>query len=150
MAKFEKSVVINQSLEKTFEFVVNAENEPLWQTQVQEAKFTSDGPIGVGSTSAQTAHFMGRRIETTGEITEYEQNVHWAWKSTSGPIPGSGRTAFEAVGEGQTKVTISADLELGGFFKVAEPLVARSGGRLMESNLANLKDLLEAEADSGD
>ena len=150
MAKFEKSVVINQSLEKTFEFVVNPENEPLWQTQVQEAKSTSDGPIGVGSTSAQTAHFLGRQIETTGEITEYEQNGHWAWKSTSGPIGGTGRTSFEAVGEGQTRVTTSADLDIGGFFKVAEPLVARSAKRLMESNLANLKDLLEAEADSGD
>ena len=86
MLRIEKSVVINQPVEKVFEYVSNTENDPLWQGQIQEAKVTSDGPFGVGSTTAQTAHFMGRGIETTGEITEYEQNRMWSWKSTSGPF----------------------------------------------------------------
>lgn len=150
MLRLEKSVVINQPIEKVFEFVGNPENDSLWQTQIQEAKITSDGPIGVGSTTSQTAHFLGRGIETTGEITKYERNRMFAWKSTSGPIPGEGQTTVEAEGEGQTKVTIMANLDIGGFFKLAEPLVARSGRRQIEANMANLKDILEAVADGVD
>lgn len=145
MVRIEKSVVINLPIEKVFEFVVNPENDPLWQAQIQKAKVTSDGSLGVGSTVLQTAHFLGRPIETAAKVTEYEQNRKLAWKSTSGPIAGEGLNTFESVGEGQTKVTINADLDVGGFFKLAEPLVARSGRRQTEANLANLKDLLEAE-----
>jgi uncharacterized membrane protein len=148
--RIEKSIEINQPVEKVFEFVWNPENDPLWQTQVREAKITSDGPLGVGSTTSQTAHFLGRSIETTGEITEHVQNQKFAWKSTSGPVAGEGLFTFESVADGQTKFTMAVDLDIGGFFKVAEPLVARSSKRQVDANLANLKDLLEADADGGD
>lgn len=150
MVTIEQNVVINQPVEKVFDFVSNAANDSLWQTQIQDAKVTSDGPIGVGSKTAQTAHFLGRRIETTAEITEYEQNRTLAWKSTSGPISATGKDTFEAIGEGQTKFAIGADLDVSGFFKLAEPLVARSARRQVEANLANLKDILEASAGGGD
>ena len=88
MLTVEKSVVINQSIEKVFKFASNAENEPLWRTEIQESKVTSDGPFGVGSTVSQTAHFMGRRFDATAEITEYEKNRNVAWKMTSGGVGG--------------------------------------------------------------
>ena len=150
MVRVENSVVINQPIEEVFAFLSNAENDPVWQAQIQEAKVTSDGPIGVGSTIAQKAHFLGRGIEIEAEITEYERNRKFAWKSTSGPIPSEGQNIFETTGEGQTKFTIVADLDIGGFFKLAEPLVARSARRQTEANLANLKDILEADADRGE
>jgi uncharacterized membrane protein len=150
MLTVEKSVVINQAIEKVFEFASNAENEPLWRTEINESKVTSDGPFGVGSTVSQTAHFMGRRIDATAEISEYEKNRIVAWKMTSGPFSGNGSTTYEVVNEGQTKVTIASNFDVSGFFKLAEPLVARSGRRQTEANLASLKDMLEADADSSD
>jgi hypothetical protein len=35
---------------------------------------------------------------------------------------------------------------MGGFFKLAEPLVVRMLNRQFETNFANLKDLLEAQS----
>jgi uncharacterized membrane protein len=148
--KVEKSVVINQPIEKVFDFVSNAENEPLWRTEIQESKVTSEGAFGVGSIVSQTASFMGRRFEAVAEITEYEPNQIAAWKLISGPFSGDGKTTYEAKGDNQTIVTISSNFDIGGFFKLAEPLVARSGRRQTEANLANLKDLLEADAGSDD
>ena len=148
--KVEKSVVINQPLKKVFDFVSNTENEPLWRTEIQESKVTSEGKFGVGSTVSQTANFMGRQFEAVGEMTEYEPNQIIAWKIISGPFSGDGRTSFEAKGDNQTEVTSSTNFEVGGFFKLAEPLVARSARRQTEANLANLRDLLESEADNGD
>ena len=37
--------------------------------------------------------------------------------------------------------------ELGGFFKMGEPLVVRTIKRQFEADVTNLKDLLEAEAE---
>jgi len=53
---------------------------------------------------------------------------------------------FESVAGG-TKVTRVTEAELGGFFKLAEPLVARMLKRQFETNFANLKDILEAQAE---
>lgn len=39
------------------------------------------------------------------------------------------------------------EAEPGGFFKLAEPIVARMGKRQVDTNLANLKELLEAQAE---
>ena len=35
---------------------------------------------------------------------------------------------------------------LGGFFRIAEPIVVRMARRQMETEVANLKDLLEGQA----
>lgn len=150
MLTIEKSVVINQLIGKVFEFVSNAENEPRWRTEIQESKVIFDGLYGVGSTISQSAHFMGRRIDATAEISEYEKNRSVAWEMTSGSFSGNGSIAYEAVNDNQTKVTITSNFDVGGFFKLAEPLVARSGRRQTEANLATLKDMLEADADRSD
>ena len=52
-------------------------------------------------------------------------------------------TIFEAVDSG-TKVTVITQGEPGGFFKLAEPIVVRMAKRQIETDFANLKDLLEA------
>jgi len=144
MVTTEKSVVINQPINRVFEFVSIAENDAVWRAEIQDSKVTSEGTFGVGSTISQTASFMGRNFEAEGEVTEYEPGRIIAWKLISGPIGGGGQTAFEAKGESQTEVTITSNFDVGGFFKLAEPLVARSGGRQTEANLATLKDILEA------
>ena len=114
--RVEKSVIINQPIEKVFDFVSNAENEALWRTEIQESKVTSEGTFGVGSTISQTASFMGRRFEAVGEMTEYEPGQVAAWKLVSGPFAGDGKTIYEATGDHQSKVTVISNFDIGGFF----------------------------------
>ena len=98
--------------------------------------------VGIGKTWVDIVQVLGRRIEIASELTEFEPLRTVGFKSTSGPIPLEGRYAFEPDGAG-TKVTFTMQGEAGGFFKLAEPIVARLTQRQWETNLANLKDLLE-------
>jgi hypothetical protein len=84
-------------------------------------------------------------IEVPSEVTEYEPLKVIGFKSTSGPIPLEGRFSSEADGAG-TKVTYALQGEPDGLFKLAEPLVQRSTQRQWDTNMANLKDLLEQQA----
>jgi len=145
MVKVETSVVINRPIGEVFAFVTNPENSPQYESGVHEAKKTSKGPMGVGATWQEVRQFMGRRIESTNEVTAYEPNKKFSFKSTSGPFPVEGGYIFEQV-EGGTKVTVTGQGETGGFFKLADPLVARMVKRDLETANANLKDLLEAQA----
>ena len=58
---------------------------------------------------------------------------------------GESEYTFEPVDGG--KVTLVGEAELGGFFKLAKPIVTRAIKRQGAGNLAGLKDLLEARAE---
>ena len=148
MVKLEGSVVINRPIEEVFAFLTNPENSSQWQGSVLESKQTSEGPRGVGTTGQVVSQFLGRRIESTWEVTEYELNRKTTSKSTSGPVPYELSATLETVDEG-TRVTLVGEYEIGGFFKLAEPLVARMGQRQADADFANLKDLVEAQAEGG-
>jgi uncharacterized protein YndB with AHSA1/START domain len=145
MARIEASVVIDRPVEEVFEFATDPGKMSLWQTGVSEAEQTSEGPMGVGTTMRGVGHFLGRRIESTSEITHYELNKRIDTKMVSGPMKLEESDIFEPVGDG-TRVTFVLEGDSGGFFKLAEPLVIRMTQREYEKSLANLKDILEAQA----
>jgi uncharacterized membrane protein len=141
MIRIQASTTVNRPLEEVFRFMTDNQNALQWQSGLLEARVTND-VIGVGKTWVDVVQVLGQRIEIASELTEFEPLRTVGFKSTSGPIPLEGRYVFEPDGEG-TKVTFTLQGEADGFFKLAEPIVARSTQRQWETNLANLKDLLE-------
>ncbi len=145
MARAEFSTMIKRPVEDVWAVISNVENNPKWASSALEAKQTSAGPIGVGTTAQFVGKFLGRRIETESVITEFEPNRKYSWESKSGPFPIKGSTALEQI-DGGTRVTGTLEAEPGGFFKLAEPLVITMAKRSFQGDLDNLKDLMEADA----
>ena len=139
------NTIINRPVEEVFSYMIDAENLSNWMSELVEANQTSEGPVGVGTTISAVANVLGRRIENIQKVTAYEPNSMFAIKATSGPAKNEDEFTFKPVAGG-TKVTRTTKAEVGGFFKMAEPLVARMLKRQFETNFANLKDLLEAQA----
>jgi hypothetical protein len=83
-------------------------------------------------------------MEATYEISEYEPNRYYADKMTSGPVPITSRISVAPV-DGGTKVTIAGEFGAAGFFKLAEPILARMSRRQLATDIQTLKDLLEAQ-----
>jgi len=145
MVRVEASVVINRPVDEVFTFVTNPENHPQWRSGFLESKQTSEGPMGVGTTEQGVAQQLGRRMEMTAEVTEYEPNKRVKHKVAAGPMSGEQSQTFEPV-EGGTRFTLVLEGETGGFFSLAEPIVVRILQRDLEADVANLKDILEAQA----
>jgi carbon monoxide dehydrogenase subunit G len=140
----EVSIVINRPLDEVFAILSDLENNLKWRSGMIEAKKTSAGPIGVGTTYRMINNVLGLRIEGEVEVTEYEPNRKYATVNKSG-APIETRRTFEPL-EGRTRVTFIVKAELGGVIKLAQPLVASMAKRRVESDAANLKDLMEAHA----
>jgi uncharacterized membrane protein len=145
----EHSVVIHRPVEEVFTFVTDPNNDSLWQSTTLETEQTSEGPVEVGTTLRSTAKFLGRRIEMTMEVTENDPPHRQCLRITSGPIPGDGCYLFEATDGGSTRFTQTFEAEVGGFFRLAEPLVGRAISRQTEADMATLKDLLESGETEG-
>ena len=146
MVRFERDVVINRPVEEVYAYMSNPENNSQWQALCLGSAITSEGPIGVGTTFSDEIKFLGRRIKQIFEITEYDSNRKVSFKSISGPMPAKGSYTYESV-KGGTKVTVVGEADPRGLFKLAKPIIAREGKREWETSLANLKDLVEAQAD---
>ena len=141
MVRVQAEATINRPIVDVFGFLKENENALQWQAGLLQVRITN-GTMGVGRAWVDVVQFLGQRLEVASELTEYEPERVLAFKSTSGPIPLQGRYSFEPDGKG-TRVTFTMQGEPGGFFKLAEPIVARSVQRQWVTNLANLKDVLE-------
>ena len=145
MATAETTLVINRPIQDVFAIVSNLENDPKYSSQVVEAEITSPGPLGVGSTGRLVTKYMGRRVENTGEITEFVPNRRYAWRFTSSPVPLGGWFTFQPAGDG-TRVAAGISASPTGALKLAAPLIAKMGRRWLAHDLGTLKRLMETNA----
>jgi carbon monoxide dehydrogenase subunit G len=143
MIEFEQEIFINRPQPEVFDFVSDPANDSRWQSGSEGGEWSSDGPVGVGSTVSSATKFLGRTIESTHEVTSWDPPNRLGQKAVTGPVPFEITISLEPK-EGGTQVTVNGQAEFGGFFKVAEGLVGRQLKKQMASDFKSLKALLEA------
>lgn len=143
MISINLSTLILRPVWEVFEFITTPENSPQWQYGSLESVQLSAGDMQVGTVISSFGHFMGRRIQSDFEVTEFETNRSYGFDTISGPIQLQTSYGFEAV-QGGTNVIISCLINPGGFFKLVDPIVARVARKQFKENLVRLKELIEA------
>jgi carbon monoxide dehydrogenase subunit G len=141
MATYEKSIFINRPQQDVWDFFTDPANSSQWST-TEYAEWTSEGPPGVGSTQRSVGKILGRKFESTSEITAWDPPNEHGYKSTSGPFPWEFTTKLEAKENG-TQLNVSGTAEVGGFFKMAEGLVVKQLTKQVDTNFEALKQVLE-------
>ncbi len=143
---FEYTMVINQPVERVFNYVSNPANLPEWQgppTEIRNLQQTTPDQLREGDRFTTVLQFLGRRYETPTEVSAYEPNRRLSYRGTGGPVPTQMIFIFEEV-PGGTRFTHSQEVEPGGFFGLAESLFEIEAKRQLRNDLQTLKDLLEA------
>jgi uncharacterized protein YndB with AHSA1/START domain len=146
MIDLEFGVLIDCPVPKVYAFMTNpVANLPKWQTGVRSISPVTPGPIGPGSQFNVANEMLGRQIEGKLEILEMVPDQKLVFKMTSGPMEVQISASFKTVGTG-TKLSLHAQGNPAGLFKVAEGALAGQVKSQMEANLARLKSVLEAAA----
>ena len=101
------------------------------------------GAAGRGLDVRASGKVSGRRIESTFEVIDYEPDRMIKATSTSGSFPITFTRMVEST-DGVTKVTAIIEGDASGFFKLAQPLLARMVQRSVDGDYVNLKRVLEA------
>jgi carbon monoxide dehydrogenase subunit G len=142
MIKYEKSIFINRPQQKVFDFMSNPAEHSKISSMAESAEWTSEEPHGVGSTYRGVGKALGRNIESTNEITIWDPPNQYGYKSIGGSMPFETTYTFETRGNG-TQLSVNAQLEIGGFFKIAEGLAGKQAKKLIDSDFEALKRYLE-------
>lgn len=148
MLKVESSVDIKRPVEDVFAYVADPSNVAEWSSIYFEAKLEGSGPMRVGSRIKSASRFLGRRIDMTGEVTEYERNRKFSIRADSGPAHGSTVYRLEPTEQG-TRLHFKMEGEAPGLFKLADPVLSGLVKRHYDADLASLKELLEAQIQVG-
>jgi hypothetical protein len=113
MIKFDLAVDIYRPLPEVFVFVVTPENDFHWQYGTLTSTQISKGEIGTGTLFRAVGHFMGRRTESMYEVTEFESNKKYGFKSQSSSLAIYTLYTFELI-KGRTRVNVVVQVDSGG------------------------------------
>lgn len=142
MINLDLGVLIDRPVKDVFAFVSNPSNMTKWNSAVLSLEPLTSDAVGVGSKFKTTGEAMGRRIEGEMQIIAYEPDTKCGFQISAGPMQVSLMMSFKTVGTG-TKVSLNAQGNPGGLFKLAEGVMAGQVKSMMEGNLAHLKSVLE-------
>jgi carbon monoxide dehydrogenase subunit G len=133
---------INRPQQEVWGFISNPAYNSQWQSSTESAEWTSEGPPGVGSTLREVGKVFGRNLEMTTEITAWDPSNEIGRKAISGPIPWEVTMKLEPKEDG-TQMTVCGEIELGGFLKMAEGLIAKQTDKQADIDFESLKKVLE-------
>lgn len=141
------SIHIARPANEVFAYLSNFENNPIWQSGMISATFTSEPPLRVGSTYDQVATFLGRDIITSFEVIEYEVDKKVKAHSVSGTFPITFTRQVEEAEEG-SHVTALVEGKPNGFFRLLGPLLRPMVRKNIERDYQKLKQILEGSPTS--
>ena len=124
-------------------YVAEPSNATEWYVNIKKAEWKTVPPLAVGSRVAFTAHFLGRKLEYTYEITEHEPGEKLVMRTAEGPFPMETTYTWEDAGANATRMTLRNHGMPSGFAKVAAPMMASAMRRANTKDLARLKGILE-------
>jgi Polyketide cyclase / dehydrase and lipid transport len=137
--RMEVSQEIDRPVPVVFKFYADehVRNHPRWDPDIELGR-DSDEPIGLGTIIQRRNSRSDTPVEGTMEVVEYEPNQAFGVVILDGPMEIRGRTTFEEVSEGRTRLTVIAEMP------IDESMKERISG-LMQRSVGNIKEFVEAE-----
>ena len=135
---YEHELEIERSPEDVYAFLAQPENLPRWQSDVLEVRRESETRF------VEVRTFVGRRIESTLEVTAATPGGEYSLRSVAGPVRFSVRHFLEPAGESRARLRVVGEAEaVGGLFKLGGRLLKRAAERRVREDFDRLKTLLE-------
>ena len=139
---FETHVRIRRPIEDVFAYLSDPANFPDWNSAVHAVRTTSETPKDAGSTYSMERELPNGRAENELEIVALDSPREFTIRTTSGPTPFRYRYQLSSE-NGETIVSLDAEVELEGAAAFAAPLARRAVKRGVDDNFAGLKRILE-------
>ena len=142
-------IVIQRPRHEVAEYASNPDHAPAWYVNIKTVEWKTDPPVKVGSQIAFVAHFLGRRLAYTYEVTELVPGERFVMRTAQGPFPMETTYTWETAADGGTRMTLRNRGIPAGFSRLVAPFMARAVRSANRKDLAALKALLETSGGSG-
>jgi uncharacterized protein YndB with AHSA1/START domain len=144
--RVEREIEVARSAADVFERLTRIEDLPRWQPAIVEARLTSPGPIGAGSTVRIVAEAGGQRTEAAGTITEFARPELIGLTAKAGPADITARVAVTPLTDASCRVRLETTIKLGGMLRFVEGMARGRIEAEAPAAAAAVKEWLESEA----
>ena len=125
------------SVEESFAYVADFTTVAEWDPGIHESRKVS-GDGGVGTVYEVQAEFRGKTMPFTYTVTAFEQDARIVLDGVGEKATSVDTISFEPAPNGGTRITYSADFELKGVLRVAEPFLGGTFRTLARKALLGL------------
>jgi hypothetical protein len=136
------STLIERPVQQVFDFISMPENDFHWQSGTLATARLSKGGDAMRTLFRSIGHLMGRRNLSTFEITEFEPNKKYGFKSLSGPVHSTTSYTLEK-DSSRTRLHVSIQASVPNFFHITEKLLWKTMKKQLEEDIARLRTILE-------
>ena len=142
MISFDLSTLVYRPISQVFRFVATPENDFQWQYGTLTSDRLSNGETGLGTLFRAISHFMGQRTVGVFEVTDFEPQKRYGFKSISGPMLSHTLYTFEMQAD-KSGIHLAVRIDPQDFFKQTMTLVEKGIKKQYRENFALLKSVLE-------
>lgn len=139
-------VVIRRPREVVAGYAADPDNAPEWYVNIEAVEWETPPPLRVGSRLAFVAHFLGRRLAYTYEVTELVPGERLVMRTAEGPFPMETTYEWESVTGGGTRMILRNRGRPSGFSRLVAPFLASAMRRANRKDLDRLRILLESSS----
>jgi hypothetical protein len=142
MINIASNILIYRSPRRVFDFISSSANDFEWQYGTLAAGQVSEGAKRVGVSFRTVGHLMGQRMTGTFEVTEFDMDRQYGFKSLSGPLDLHTRFTLEGF-IGGTRVNVVTQASPTGALQASDRSVQEYMQKQLTEDLALMKTLLE-------
>jgi uncharacterized protein YndB with AHSA1/START domain len=142
--RFEHEITIDRSPEAVFAVLTDTERLAEWQPTTVEVRRGATGPLARGERFGEVHKAMGRRLESTFEVAEYEPGRLFALHAVDGPMLLDGRWELDPQDGGATLLRFVGEGPVKGPLRLVEGPLTRSMDKRFRGYHETLKRLVES------
>jgi carbon monoxide dehydrogenase subunit G len=144
--QFSGTAVVDRPIDEVFAFLAEGTNDPKFSPRVQSIEKEPEGPSKVGTVFISTVKDAGMRTSRRFELTGFEAptTLRWSERSKNMVTVPEGGYDLEAVGDGQTRVTIFNSFAGHGFGKVIVGFARKAAAKDADAFAQRIKAAIEA------
>jgi uncharacterized protein YndB with AHSA1/START domain len=137
---------IGRPVDVVSRYAADPSNAPQWYVNIDTVDWRSLPEVRPGAKVAFVAHFLGRRLVYTYELTDVVDGERLVMRTAEGPFAMETTYTWSAIGPNTTRMTLRNRGEPAGFSRFVAPFMAVAMRRANRKDLHRLKSILESSA----
>jgi carbon monoxide dehydrogenase subunit G len=145
MPRLQESITTPLPIDETFAFIADFANAQHWDPGVASSERLDSGPLGVGARYRLGVRMRGKVAPMEYRITTFESPSRVVLTGEGSGVNAVDEIRFSPAGTG-TKIDYVADIHLGGWMKLVEPLAGGAFRKLAADAIGGMQAALAKRA----